>query len=69
MHRGMGARDGRAARRVQWAKTQLLKSFINAPNMDEKTLLWQTLIHLAFILSAVSIAYIDKTMSHPQATH
>ena len=42
----------------------LLKSFINAPNMDEKTLLWQTLIHLAFILSAVSIAYIDKAMSH-----
>ena len=44
----------------------LLKSFINAPNLDEKTLLWQTLIHLAFILSAVSIAYIDKAMSHAQ---
>ncbi len=46
----------------------LLKSFINAPNLDEKTLLWQTLIHLAFIISAVSIAYIDKAMSHSQAT-
>ena len=44
----------------------LLKSFINAPNMKEETLLWQTLIHLAFILSAVSIAYIDKAMSHVQ---
>ena len=43
----------------------LLKSFINAPNMDDKTLLWQTVIHMAFIFSAVSIAYIDKMMSHP----
>ena len=42
----------------------LLKSFINAPNLDQKTLLWQTLIHMAFIFSAVSIAYIDKMMSH-----
>lgn len=47
----------------------LLKSFINAPNMDQKTLLWQTVIHLAFILSAVSIAYIDKAMSHNQPSH
>ena len=44
----------------------LLKSFINAPNMTQETLLWQTVIHLAFILSAVSIAYIDKAMSHAQ---
>jgi uncharacterized protein (TIGR00645 family) len=42
----------------------LLKTFINAPNLDEKVLLWQTLIHMAFIISAVSIAYIDKLMPH-----
>ena len=47
----------------------LLKSFINAPNLDEKTLLWQTLIHMAFIVSAVSIAYIDKMMSHTPVKH
>jgi len=46
----------------------LLKSFINAPNLDDKTLLWQTVIHIAFILSAVSIAYIDKAMSHTMPT-
>src|SRR3990167_2521385 len=40
----------------------LLKSFINAPNMEEKTLLWQTIIHMTFIVSAVSIAYIDRLM-------
>lgn len=40
----------------------LLKTFINAPNLDDKVLQWQTLIHMAFIVSAVSIAYIDRLM-------
>ena len=43
----------------------LLKTFINAHNLDEKVLLWQTVIHMAFIVSAVAIAYIDKLMPHP----
>ena len=43
----------------------LLKTFINAPNLDDKVLMWQTIIHMAFIASAVSIAYIDKLMPHP----
>jgi uncharacterized protein (TIGR00645 family) len=47
----------------------LLKSFINAHNMDEKTLLWQTVIHMAFIVSAIAIAYIDRLMSHHQNAH
>ena len=41
----------------------LLKTFINAPNLDEKTMLWQTLIHITFVASAISIALIDKLMS------
>jgi len=44
----------------------LLKTFINAANLDEKVLLWQTIIHMAFIVSAVAIAYIDKLMPNPQ---
>ena len=42
----------------------LLKTFINAANYDEKVLMWQTLIHMAFLLSAIAIAYADKLMSH-----
>lgn len=42
----------------------LLKTFINAPNLDEKTLLWQVVIHMSFVLSAVGIAAIDRLMSH-----
>ena len=41
----------------------LLKTFINAENYSEKTLLWQTLIHIAFLLSALAIAYTDRLMA------
>jgi len=43
----------------------LLKTFINAHNLTDKVLLWQTVIHMTFVLSAISIAYIDKLMPHP----
>ena len=41
----------------------LLKTFINAENYSEKVLLWQTLIHVAFLLSALAIAYTDRLMA------
>ncbi|QWD80311.1 TIGR00645 family protein [Polynucleobacter sp. MWH-Spelu-300-X4] len=41
----------------------LLKTFINAPSMDDKTLLWQTLIHLTFVVSALAIAYTEKLLA------
>ena len=40
----------------------LLKTFINAANYDPKVLMWQTIIHLVFLLSALAIAYTDKLM-------
>ncbi len=42
----------------------LLKTFINVQNLTEQTLMWQTLIHLAFLLSALAIAATDKLLSH-----
>lgn len=44
----------------------LLKTFINAANYDEKTLMWQTLIHVAFLVSALAISWTDRitTMTH-----
>ncbi|WP_338771319.1 TIGR00645 family protein [Massilia sp. METH4] len=44
----------------------LLKTFINAQVYTEKTLIAQTCIHLAFLLSAMAIAYTDRLMSHGQ---
>ncbi len=49
----------------------LLKTFIEAGNLGnagakftEAGVMWQTIIHIVFILSAVGIAYVDR-MSHP----
>lgn len=41
----------------------LLKSFINAANLADHTLMWQVSIHLAFLLSALAVAYTDKLMN------
>jgi len=43
----------------------LLKTFINAGNYTEQVLLWQTLIHITFLLSALAIAYTDRLMQLP----
>jgi uncharacterized protein (TIGR00645 family) len=47
----------------------LLKTFINAANYEEKVLLWQTLIHIAFLASAMAIAATDRLLgSHGPTT-
>ena len=47
----------------------LLKTFINAANYDEKTLLWQTAIHLTFVVSALAIAWTERIANPPGAAH
>lgn len=42
----------------------LLKSFINAANYEQHVLLWQTVIHIAFLFSALAIALADRVMVH-----
>ena len=41
----------------------LLKTFINAANYDDKVLMWQTIIHVVFMLSAMAMAISDRFMS------
>lgn len=41
----------------------LLKTFINAEQMNETTIKWQVLIHLTFIVSAIAMAYTDRIMT------
>ena len=41
----------------------LLKTFINAGNYEEKVLIWQTIIHVVFLLSALAIALTDRLLS------
>ncbi len=44
----------------------LLKTFINAANYDVKVLMWQTIIHVVFLTSALAIAYTDKLLNSGQ---
>ncbi len=41
----------------------LLKSFISAASLKPEVLMWQTIIHIAFLLSAIAIAYTDKLLN------
>ena len=45
----------------------LLKSFINANNLEQHTLLWQVTIHMVFIVSAMAMAFTDKMMNETLA--
>jgi len=45
----------------------LLKSFINAANLSEHTLMWQVVIHVVFLFSALIMAIVDKTMTQTLA--
>ena len=38
----------------------LLKTFIDTENHSEKSILWQVVIHLTFVVSAVLLAWTDK---------
>ena len=47
----------------------LLKTFINAANYDVKVLMWQTIIHVVFLTSALAIAYTDKLLNSGHVKH
>ncbi len=47
----------------------LLKTFINAANYDVKVLMWQTIIHVVFLLSAIAIAYTDRLLNVSHERH
>ncbi len=41
----------------------LLKTFINAEHMTTHTIMWQVIIHMTFLFSAVAMAYTDRIMT------
>lgn len=51
-----------AASIVAISSIHLLKIFMNAENTDNDKLLWYTLIHLTFVLSAFAMGYLDRMM-------
>jgi uncharacterized protein (TIGR00645 family) len=47
----------------------LLKTFINADKMTEQTMLWQVVIHITFVASAVALAWIDRLTYRREDAH
>ena len=43
----------------------LLKTFIEAETKPSQMIMWQVIIHMAFVVSAVILAWIDRLTYHP----
>ncbi|MQB42373.1 TIGR00645 family protein [Rhizobium sp. ICMP 5592] len=48
---------------VAISSIHLLQIFLNATQYDNSKLMWFTIIHLAFVVSAVLLGYLEKIMS------
>ncbi|MEV4474726.1 TIGR00645 family protein [Nonomuraea sp. NPDC049504] len=51
------------------SSVHLLQTFIRAGEIPNDKIMWQTIIHLAFVVSAVGLAYIDRLLSSSPAEH
>ena len=58
-----------AASIVAISSIHLLKSFINAERLTDKVMMWQVIIHITFVLSALLLAYIDRLVAPPKGEH
>jgi len=53
----------------------LLKTFIDVDKMTQHAVMWQVIIHVVFIISAIAMAYTDRIMTrtlleaHGKAEH
>ena len=47
---------------ISISSIHMLQTFVNATNMPEKTMMWQLLLHLGFLASAIAMAYTDKIL-------
>jgi uncharacterized protein (TIGR00645 family) len=53
---------------VAISSIHLLQVFLNAQQYTDAKLMWFTIIHLTFVVSALLLAYIDKVMSETKKT-
>ncbi len=44
----------------------LLQIFLNANQYSDSKLMWFTIIHLAFVASAVMLGFLEKLMAKPK---
>ncbi|MEN9358338.1 MAG: hypothetical protein RL695_2509 [Pseudomonadota bacterium] len=48
---------------ISISSIHLLKTFINAANIPQQAIMWQVVIHVTFLFSALAIAWTDKIMT------
>ncbi|WP_321876210.1 TIGR00645 family protein [Paraburkholderia bannensis] len=54
---------------ISISSIHLLKTFINPDAVSERTVIWQVAIHIAFLLSALVMAWIDRITTHTHPEH
>jgi len=54
---------------ISISSIHLLKTFINPDQHTFHTVLWQVVIHVAFLVSALIMAYVDRLTTHTHPTH
>jgi len=47
---------------ISISSIHLLQTFVNASKIPEKTIMWEVIIHFAFLISAIAMAYTDKIL-------
>jgi uncharacterized protein (TIGR00645 family) len=52
---------------VAISSIHLLQVFLNSSSYTNAQLMWLTIMHLAFVVSALMLAYIDRVMGHSKA--
>ncbi|KJF68440.1 TIGR00645 family protein [Rhizobium nepotum] len=53
---------------VAISSIHLLQIFLNASQYTDSQLMWFTIIHLAFVVSAVMLGFLEKLMAKPKDT-
>jgi uncharacterized protein (TIGR00645 family) len=54
---------------ISISSIHLLKTFISPDQNSTHTIMWQVIIHLAFLLSAVVMALVDRLTTHTHPAH
>ncbi|PLZ03005.1 TIGR00645 family protein [Burkholderia sp. WAC0059] len=54
---------------ISISSIHLLKTFINPDQQSTHSILWQVAIHVAFLVSALAMAWIDRLTTHTHPEH
>src|ERR1700754_367326 len=54
---------------ISISSIHLLKTFIDPDQRSEHAILWQVIIHVAFLVSAVVMAWVDRLTTHTHPEH